>query len=98
MGMAGRIDEYVANSSRAPQSPKKPLAGRRVLLAEDEGLIALELERMLVDFGCEVVGPVASVDGVLKKPKAAVSTARCSTSTSGAGKSSKSCRGCKASD
>jgi DNA-binding NtrC family response regulator len=65
--MAGRIDEYVANTSRAPENPKRPLAGRRVLLAEDEGLIALELERMLVDFGCEVVGPVASVEDVLKK-------------------------------
>ena len=44
----------------------KPLAGRRVLLAEDEGLIALELERLLQHFGCEVAGPVASVDEVLE--------------------------------
>lgn len=43
----------------------RPLAGRRVLLAEDEGLIALELERILEEFGCEVVGPLASVDEVL---------------------------------
>jgi DNA-binding NtrC family response regulator len=50
-----------------PNNAKKPLAGRRVLVAEDEGLIALELERMLVDFGCDVVGPVASVEGVLEK-------------------------------
>ena len=55
------------NNSPTPKSGKKPLAGRRILLAEDEGLIALELERMLVDFGCEVVGPVAGVEGVLKK-------------------------------
>jgi len=45
---------------------KKPLAGQRILVAEDEGLIALELERILEEFGCEVVGPLASVDEVLE--------------------------------
>jgi DNA-binding NarL/FixJ family response regulator len=44
----------------------KPLAGYRILLAEDEGLIALEVEGLLEDFGCEVVGPLASVDEVLE--------------------------------
>jgi DNA-binding NarL/FixJ family response regulator len=42
------------------------LAGQRILLAEDEGLIALELEGLLGDFGCEVVGPLANVDEVLE--------------------------------
>jgi CheY-like chemotaxis protein len=32
----------------------------RVLLVEDEAIIAIMLEDMLVDLGCEVVGPVAS--------------------------------------
>lgn len=48
---------------------KGPLAGRRLLLAEDEGLIALEMERILREFGCEVVGPVASVDEVLENAR-----------------------------
>jgi CheY-like chemotaxis protein len=37
------------------------LAGRRVLLVEDERLIALLAEDMLTDLGCEVVGPAASL-------------------------------------
>ena len=56
----------IANNSSVPRSAEKPLAGHRIFLAEDEGLIALELERMLTDFGCDVVGPVASVEGVLE--------------------------------
>jgi DNA-binding NtrC family response regulator len=60
------LTNKIANNSGAPKNVKKPLAGRRILLAEDEALIALELERMLVDFGCDVVGPVSSVEGVLE--------------------------------
>jgi DNA-binding NtrC family response regulator len=48
-------------------SSKNPLTGQRILIAEDEGLIALELERMLENFGCEVVGPVSSVREVLEQ-------------------------------
>src|SRR5262245_60698390 len=33
----------------------------RVLLVEDEAIIAIMLEDLLVDLGCEVVGPVASL-------------------------------------
>jgi DNA-binding NtrC family response regulator len=54
-------------NSTTHERSKSPLAGSRILLAEDEGLIALELERMLEDFGCEVVGPLASVDEVLRR-------------------------------
>ncbi len=42
------------------------LAGRRILLAEDEALIALQLETFLGDLGCDVISPVANVDEVLE--------------------------------
>ena len=49
---------------RSPSA--NPLTGQRILVAEDESFIALELERMLESFGCEVVGPVSSVREVLQ--------------------------------
>jgi DNA-binding NtrC family response regulator len=60
------LTNNLSANSPVDNGSKKPLAGHRILLAEDEALIALELERMLEDFGCKVVGPVASVDGVLE--------------------------------
>ena len=35
------------------------LRGLRVLVVEDEAAISLLLEDMLLDFGCEVIGPAA---------------------------------------
>lgn len=35
--------------------------GKRILVVDDEALIAMLLEDMLVDLGCAVVGPAASV-------------------------------------
>jgi len=43
------------------------LEGLRILVAEDEGLIALELETVLQGFGCEVLGPVSRVAEVLRE-------------------------------
>ena len=37
------------------------LSGRRVLVVEDEALVAMLLEDMLSDLGCEVLGPVMRV-------------------------------------
>jgi len=41
------------------------LSNRRILLAEDEGLIALDVEAMLQGFGCEVVGPLSELEDIL---------------------------------
>lgn len=42
------------------------LKGLRILVAEDELLILLDLEGMLRDIGCEIVGPVATVDAAIE--------------------------------
>jgi CheY-like chemotaxis protein len=38
-----------------------PLAGLRILVVEDEFLVAMELSRMIRELGAEVVGPVSTV-------------------------------------
>ena len=43
------------------------LAGARVLVAEDEFVIALEIEATLREFGCLVLGPTASVADTLDR-------------------------------
>lgn len=45
-----------------PGGVRRPsLEGRRVLIAEDELLLALEMKRTLEGWGCAVLGPVPSV-------------------------------------
>ena len=39
--------------------------GPRVLVVEDEAMVAMMLEDMLLDLGCEIVGPAASLSGGL---------------------------------
>ncbi len=46
------------------------LAGKRVLLVEDEMLVALLVEDMLADAGCIVIGPYARVPEALAAAKA----------------------------
>ncbi|WP_291699096.1 response regulator [Bradyrhizobium sp.] len=45
---------------------KVPLAGQRILIAEDESFIAFELAAMMERLGCTVVGPVSRVEEVLR--------------------------------
>ena len=47
-----------AASLQQPQERPSGLAGKRVLLIEDEPLISLDLEMILSGAGCEVVGSV----------------------------------------
>jgi CheY-like chemotaxis protein len=43
------------------------LKGLRVLIVEDESMVAMLMEDMLQDFGCSVVGMVARFDDALKQ-------------------------------
>ena len=45
--------------------PISPLADRRILLVEDEYLIAIEVKRWLQNAGAQVIGPVPSVERAL---------------------------------
>lgn len=38
------------------------LAGLRILVVEDEGLIAMDIEDMLLDLTCEPVGPASTIE------------------------------------
>ena len=40
----------------------QPLSGRRVLIVEDESLVAMLLETILVDMECIPVGPASNID------------------------------------
>jgi CheY-like chemotaxis protein len=44
----------------------QPFAGRRLLIVEDELLIALELQHIVEQLGGTVVGPAGSVEGALQ--------------------------------
>jgi DNA-binding NarL/FixJ family response regulator len=59
------------------QDTGEVLRGRRVMIVEDEMLVAMEMESLLADQGCAVVGPAATVDRALvllaqEKPEAAI--------------------------
>jgi DNA-binding NtrC family response regulator len=43
------------------------IRGRRILIAEDEAMIALDLETVLEDLGCEIIGPVANVEDLVRQ-------------------------------
>jgi DNA-binding response OmpR family regulator len=51
-----------ASGSRLPTAARPRLEGLRVLVVEDEALIAMELAAVLEEEGAEVVGPCDSID------------------------------------
>jgi DNA-binding response OmpR family regulator len=42
------------------------IAGRRILVVEDETLIAMEIEATLEALGCDIVGPVGTLETALQ--------------------------------
>jgi CheY-like chemotaxis protein len=45
------------------------LQGLRVLVVEDEILVAMLIEEMCADLGCEVVGPAGTLDEALERSR-----------------------------
>lgn len=50
----------------SPEQPAPSLRGKRILLVEDEPLIAMEIEAELLSAGCEVIGPAGTLAGALR--------------------------------
>lgn len=64
-----REGEVAAAPPAAPSPPREAggtLAGRRVLVVEDEPLVALETAAVLRDLGCVVIGPAATFEEGLR--------------------------------
>jgi DNA-binding LytR/AlgR family response regulator len=49
-------------TSKAQPLPPRPMAGRRVLVVEDEYFLADDLHRHLASLGAEIIGPIAHLD------------------------------------
>jgi hypothetical protein len=62
-GESGAIDGRPDRMSR--RRPAMTLDGKCILIAEDEGIIAMDLAAEVAAWGGEVVGPVASIDAAL---------------------------------
>ncbi|PZO05106.1 MAG: response regulator [Alphaproteobacteria bacterium] len=43
-----------------------PLDGRRILVVEDESLVAMLIETILEDMGCQTIGPVSGIDEAMR--------------------------------
>ena len=61
----GTLNDQERTSVSQNTSSGEDLQGLRVLVVEDEAAISLLLEDMLLDFGCEVIGPAARLSAAL---------------------------------
>jgi len=59
-----RVQSYIPASSAVEEVPM--LSGKRILVAEDECLIAMDLADMFETAGANVIGPASTVDETLK--------------------------------
>jgi DNA-binding LytR/AlgR family response regulator len=59
---APHCDPDLFRETIVPDAVLPPL---KILVVEDEGLIALNLELMLRRFGCEIIGPISEVDDIV---------------------------------
>jgi CheY-like chemotaxis protein len=61
LAAAGRGSNDASHGRAAPAGPGERLLGKRVLIVEDEALVAFELQLSLEDEGAEVIGPALSL-------------------------------------
>ncbi len=63
-------EESPPEDKAAPHNGAPLAEGKRILLAEDEVLVGMMVHDMLVDFGFNVVGPIADLSGALTAAEA----------------------------
>ena len=59
------------------ETGRDALAGLRILIVEDEFLVAMLVEEMLQDLRCEIVGPVSTLERLSRPYAKTVSMGRC---------------------
>ena len=56
----------MASNAGGAEHARDKLNGKRILLVEDEPLVAMDIEAELIASGCEIVGPAESVETALR--------------------------------
>jgi DNA-binding NtrC family response regulator len=56
---------HAGNEKKSMNDAEDALKGAKVLVLEDETLVSMMVEDMLMDLGCEIVGPYARLDQAL---------------------------------